>query len=262
MDKLFDAVLRHYWPMNVDMLATPFPRENAQAQRGSHNYVAFMNDKSIHYRRKLFEEVISKGGAVRGGPWRLFDELPKIHEPTQVMTEQDCQNEFGFATQEGSYGPMKRYFTDIGRRFEGEVAEIVGDWEIQDGPMPRKEAMWHPQFARGEAQRKALKDLATQSAVGDKEFEEEVDVHELGSTTMLRLRSDGVGHWRRQAKVTVLARLFYDIGKEYTAQELLWWWLHAKKIVRKREQPTVPDRQAAGRLKHERYGWWGFSKYE
>ncbi len=61
-------------------------------------------------------------------------------------------------------------------------------------PLPRNAVMWHPQLARTEGQRRALKDLETQSAVGDKELDEDVDVHELGSTTILRGRSDGVGH--------------------------------------------------------------------
>ncbi len=262
MDKLFDAVLINYWQFTVDMLARPFAKEHPQRQTKPQNYVAFMNDNNIHYRHKLFDEVISKGLAVRGGPWRLFEALPAIDEPTQVMTQQDFQKEFGFAEEEGPHGAIKRYFTDIVRRYEGEVAEIEGGWVIQDTPMPRKEAMWHHQFARGEAQRQALKDLQTQSAVGDKEFEDNVDVHELGSTTVLRFPRDGVGHWRRQAKVTVLARLFYDLGKEYTAQELLWWWLHAYKIVKKREHSTVPDRQAAAQIRKKKFGHYGFSRYD
>ncbi len=120
--------------------------------------------------------------------------------------------------------------------------------------------------SHGWTEKSIKKDLGTQSAVGDKELDEDVDVHQLGDTTMLRGRSDGgsdvVGHWRRQASVTVLAKLLYDIGKEYTAQALLYWWLHAKKIVKKREHPTVPDRKAAGQLKKHMFGYYGFPTYE
>ncbi len=88
MDKLFDAVLTHSWGFNIDLMTKMLPRENAHAHNGPHTFVSYMNDQNIHYRHKLVEEVINKGFAVRGGPWRLFNKLPAIHEPTQVLTPQ------------------------------------------------------------------------------------------------------------------------------------------------------------------------------
>ena len=107
-----------------------------------------------------------------------------------------------------------------------------------------------------------LYQLKAHTAVGDELLPDTCDVESFGDTTLLRRHAQG-GHWRRTAHVTVLAKLFWDLGQQYTAQELVFWWIHAKKIVKKREHPTSsPERTEASKLKKEKCGGRGFSKYE
>ena len=60
--------------------------------------------------------------------------------------------------------------------------------------------------------------LGKQPAVGDGLLPNTCDVETLGSTTILRRHERRNGHWRRRAHVTVLAKLFWDLGQQYTAQ--------------------------------------------
>ena len=144
----------------------------------------------------------------------------------------------------------------------GEVAEVQGEWEYSEESMPRNKALWHHQFALSQTQYWDLYQLKAHTAVGDELLPDTCDVESFGDTTLLR-RHDQRGHWRRKAHVTVLAKLIWDLGQQYTAQELVFWWVHAKKIVKKREHPTSsPERTEASKLKKENFGGRGFSKYE
>ena len=219
-----------------------------------------MNQQSIAYRKNLFEDTDFQNCR---GRWRhLYRALPTISKPAIPMTQRHFQTEFG-EFRERDKGPMETYWSDLIKNWEGEVAEVQGWWEYSDEAMPRNKALWHHQFALSEKQCGDFLKLGKQPAVGDGLLPNTCDVETLGSTTILRRYERRNGHWRRRAHVTVLAKLFYDLGSKYTAQELVFWWINARKIVKKREHPqSSPDRMEASDVRKKYYGGAGFSKHE
>ena len=113
---------------------------------------------------------------------------------------------------------METYWSDLIKKWEGEVAEVQGLWEWSQEPMPRNKALWHHQFALTQTQYWELHKLEAQTAVGEEVLPDTYDVESFGGTTLLRSHAHR-GHWRRKAHVTVLAKLFWDLGDQYTAQE-------------------------------------------
>ena len=149
---------------------------------------------------------------------------------------------------------METYWSDLIKTWEGEVAEVQGEWEYSEESMPRNKALWHHQFALSQTQYWDLYQLKAHTAVGDELLPDTCDVESFGGTTVLCRHAQG-GHWRRKAHVTVLAKLFWDLGDQYTAQELLFWWIHAKKTVKKRDHPTgSPERIEAAALRKKEWG--------
>ena len=113
------------------------------------------------------------------------------------------------------------------------------NWSIErPPPLPRNAVRWHPQFAQNGDQSTKLKRIGTQSVVGDGELPADVDLLDLGPTTVLCGGAGGVGNWRRIANTAVLTKPCKDRGHKFTTHAILFWWVHAQKFIKKRDHPT------------------------
>ena len=88
------------------------------------------------------------------------------------------------------------------------------------------------------------------------------DLLAVGSTTILRVKAGQRGHWRRRGVAITLFELFEQFGKDYTAYELLFWYRHSEKVVRKRAHSWASQEKkdaAHERLKEYSYCHWRHS---
>jgi hypothetical protein len=77
---------------------------------------------------------------------------------------------------------------------------------------------------------------------------------------ILRTRRAQNGHWRLRGGAITLAELLFQFGKDFTIFELMFWYHHADKIVKKRPHAwgSQEVRDAANERKktYGRYGQW------
>ena len=74
-----------------------------------------------------------------------------------------------------------------------------------------------------------------------------VDLTYLGNTSILRT-GDIDGHWHATGGAITLAELLMAFGRSCTVSEIMFWYHHADKLVRKRPHAWGSEivRQAAG----------------
>ena len=186
-------------------------------------WVPHMNDRAMTDRHHIFREIRENKS---GGRWRLFERLPNYAKPWETETmakiKQDY-HDFKF--------PLDQYFKHLFLHYEGEVAQAWDHWTYFDEPLPRNTALWHHQFGRTAAQRIALKNLGPMQ--GKRDYHANVDLDSIGSTMILYNDPNRFGHWRLNGGAITLPGLFYTFGMECTAYELMFWYWHAEKVVKK-----------------------------
>jgi hypothetical protein len=143
------------------------------------------------------------------------------------------------------------------KRYEGEVALAWGQWEWYAQPVPRERVLWNPQYAARSRNVQALANLAKGEGCLIDQGE---DLVAIGNTTILRTRRAQNGHWRLRGGAITLAELLFQFGKDFTIFELMFWYHHADKIVKKRPHAwgSQEVRDAANERKktYGRYGQW------
>ena len=132
---------------------------------------------------------------------------------------------------------------------------MSSEWTYHAGPLPRDACLWDKQYAKNPEQRLALGNLRVVRG----EIDPRENLDRLGATTILfpEFGCGGhlVGHWRRSGRAITLAQLLRDFGDRIRALELMFWYYHANKLVRKRDHPWgSKDVRAAAHLRNEVYG--------
>ena len=152
---------------------------------------------------------------------------------------------------------MGEYLKHLLRRYEGEVALAWGEWDWVAALPPRDKRLWHPQYAKNASQRKVLS-AAFGASQGHGLAADNIDLRAIGGTEILEAEPQGLGHWRRRGAAITLGELFYTFGKSFSAQELLFWYHHAEKLVKKRDHPHgSQDVRDAAQLRMKTYGHYG-----
>ena len=138
--------------------------------------------------------------------------------------------------------------------------------------MPRDVNLWDPQFATDEASKEKLLGLQKASRrwplapnSSSEVFANHVDLLPAANTTVLYAdpnRPRG-GHWHRAGKAITLAELLYAFRHTCTVSDIMFWYCHAPKLVKKRRHPWAnADRRAAAYARREAYGHWGAQEEE
>ena len=228
-------------------------------------YIDYMHDWSLTCR-KAIDSVVdhdfhtpwrpltpdSPRCIAERGRWRLWEVLSDYARPWNELGWNDIVHEFGRGN------PAKNYIKDLLACYEGEVAIASSAWEYVAEPLPRNALLWHKQYATSATQRLALGSLRV---VGG-EIHPEENLGKLGPTTILYpalgYGDEVVGHWRRHGRAITLAQLLVDFGGHIRALEIMFWYFHADKLVRKREHPWGnPDVRAAAKVRKEVWGHYG-----
>ena len=218
---LDDMVPNRSVNFNFDDLVIEYLSQKAGGNDGPKCWIPHMNDRAMTDRHHIFREIRENKS---GG--RLFERLPNYAKPWETETmakiKQDY-HDFKF--------PLDQYFKHLFLHYEGEVAQAWDHWTYFDEPLPRNTALWHHQFGRTAAQRIALKNLGTMQGMRD--YHANVDLDSIGSTMILYNDPNQFGHHRLNGGAITLPGLFYTFGMECTAYELMFWYWHAEKVVKK-----------------------------
>ena len=252
IDALNDAVPNASSDFDLEALSTTFA--TTMDPRKPINWIEHMHDRNITARHEL-NAVIEQDCRVGGGRWRLFDNLPVYASPWEMMSMDDVSNEHW-----GKESPLREWLKHICHRYEGEVALAWSRWQWNDGPLPREKVLWHPQFAKSDAQRKALSSFAARWPLAPDEprFHETVDLESCCNTMIFQIRKGVVGHWRLKGGVITLMELFETFGAWYTAKELFFWYWHAQKVAKKRAHAWgSKDVRDAAQARFSAYGYYG-----
>ena len=79
-----------------------------------------------------------------------------------------------------------------------------------------------------------------------------VALEDIKETTIVRVRN--IGHWRLNSGGQIsLPALFLLLGKEYTAYDLMRWYIHAGKLVKGRDHSTGSEDHIAAGAERLRY---------
>ena len=156
--------------------------------------------------------------------------------------------------------PWSHYIKDLCRRYEGEVALAWSQWTWSPENLPRAVNLWQPQFATDEASMSkllALRKASTQSSF-ELLFSDDVNLVAAANTTVLYADSQSGGHWRRRGYAITLAELLYAFGQECTVSDIMFWYCHAPKVVKKRRHPwSKAEQREAAYLRKSTFGHWG-----
>ena len=219
------------------------------------NWIERMNDWNNTCRRQVEFVVDNNFCSRRGGRWRhwrLWDRLADYDQPWRELTWDFLEYEY-----RNSLSPAKEYIRDMCRCYEGEVALAHWDWVYSLEPVPRDAVYWHPQFGRTSEQRAALGALYKEAVSrGRQDVSHNINLRtDIGDTMILRFDRDNVGHWRLDGAAITLAQVFRDFGEHFTVMEIMMWYYHAPKIVKKRPHPQGnADERAAARERYRAYG--------
>ena len=263
IDLLNDIVPDASWTFNFEALKLKYRKHNGK--EGS--WIQFMNDRNITARHGL-ETVIRNNWYPTSqyqhlGPcdaWRLLFSLVHYAHPWRTLRWADVRNEYP------NEEPFTKYIKHLLSRYEGEVALAWERWVYSGSGLPRDKALWDPQFATSAANRSNLAKMPREYSnyFGDfGKFGNEVDLLAIGNTTILRTRENEHGHWYLQrGGAFTLADLFAKFGDTYTVSELMFWYHHAPKLVKKRPHSWAnADRRAAAAVRHEATGHYGHGKH-
>ena len=187
------------------------------------------NDMS-HEARHRINEVIRNDweDPWTGDRWRLLYGHAEYAEPWKCYSWDEVENEFP-----DNESLFVNYIKDLCRRYEGEVALAWESWVFSPTPLPRDKVLWHPQYA---TKLKGQRALVALPKGGDPRgrFDDDVDLLAVGSTTILRAMEGGDGHWHLRGGAITLPQLFAKVGSQFAVQELMFWYSHAPKVVKKR----------------------------
>ena len=155
---------------------------------------------------------------------------------------------------------LPHYIKDLCRRYEGEVALAWGPWNWSKENLPRDVKLWDPQFATDEASTsKLVASLkASKNPSSEHVFSDDVDLVPAANTTVLYADSHFGGHWHRTGKAITLAELLYAFGQDCTVSDIMFWYCHAPKLVKKRRHAwSSAEKKEAAHLRKSTFGHWG-----
>ena len=168
--------------------------------------------------------------------------------------------------------PFQCYIHHLMAKYEGEAVLTEDTWVWSDSPVPENGVgLWQPQFAKNSEDRNAMKmmgaGMPAEKGEGRGQRRQSVggvgcpllDYRQCPTTTMLQWEGDGKdGHWHRKGTAMSLTELFFKFGKEHSAYEIFFWYLHAEKLCLKRDHSwgSATVRQAA-HARYEATGRWG-----
>ena len=190
-----------------------------------------------------------------GGRWRLFDSLVRYAEPLVPYSWHEVLEEYP-----ESDSPFTEYLKHMCRRYEGEIALAWGEWVWSPRPLPRNKVLWHPQYARKSA--KPLVDVTRRTS--DQMIPQDISLLAVGNTMILRPNSSASddGHWHRRGGAITLAELLMNFGQNHTFEELMFWYYHSPKLVKKRLHAWgSKERREAAQMRKVVFGRYGFSKW-
>ena len=139
------------------------------------------------------------------------------------------------------------------------MALAWGHWNWDGSNLPRGVNLWNPQFATDQASLRQLVELqkAPKNPVSEHEFSDDVDLLHAANTTVLYANETG-GHWYRTGKAITLAELLSKLGQRCTVSDIMFWYCHAPKLVKKRRHAWASaDRKEAALLRYETFGHYG-----
>jgi len=220
-----------------------------------------MHHLSIAARQQMDGVLAAEGWEKHGGLWRqlpLVTRLPAFTEPWKEYTLEDARKEFPLADH-----PLKEYFKHLVNRYVGEAVLVWEAWDpsaVGDDPLPRDARLWHHQFAKTPDQAKTLRWLR-QNQKG--EVDESVDLRKhVGDTTILRWRAGLEGPLRLRGGALTLPMLFEHFGSLFTAQELLFFYLKCKKVIRTKDHSRgSPEARGAAWARKWTYGKYGHGSH-
>ena len=139
------------------------------------------------------------------------------------------------------------------------MALAWGQWIWSPENLPRAVNLWQPQFATDEASMSKL--LALGKASTQASFSDDVNLVAAANTTVLYAESHDGGHWRRRGNVITLAELLFAFGERCTVSDIMFWYCHAPKVVKKRRHAWANKEQRdAAYLRQKTWGHWGHRK--
>ena len=249
LDFLNEKALDHSMFFSIETLQQSF-RNYRGKQR---SWIEMMNDRNITARHKITDNILDFSGR-----WRLFDSCADYAEPWKQLTRHDIFREF----KDKPGVPWSHYIKDLCRRYEGEVALAWSEWTWSPENLPRAVNLWQPQFATDEASMSKLVALskASKNPSSEQVFSDDVDslLVAAANTTVLYAESPSGGHWRRRGNVITLAELLFAFGERCTVSDIMFWYCHAQKLVKKRRHPWAnAEQRAAAYLRQKTYGHWG-----
>ena len=242
---LDDMVPNNSVNFNFDDLVLEYDSQKAGGNDGPKCWIPHMNDCAMTDRHNIFDEI-KENECV--GRWKLFEKLPNYAKPWETETMDQINQDY-----RGYDFPLVQYIKHFCMRYEGEVAQTWDDWEYFHEPLPRNTALWHHQFGRTADQRFALKNLG--AMVVGTDYHASVDLDSIGSTMILYKDPNLIGHWRLNGGAITLPGLFYTFGASCTAYELMYWYWHSEKVVKKRDHSWAsPTVKAATKMRLNEYG--------
>ena len=252
LDLLNELVLPHSMLFSIETLQQSFI--NYKGNQCS--WIEMMNDRNITAQHKNTGNILEFSGR-----WRLFDSCADYAEPWKPLSHQTIFREFKEHKAKGD--PWSNYIKDLCRRYEGEVALAWSEWTWSPENLPRAVNRWQPQFATDEASMSKLLALGKASTQASSEFlfSDDVNLVAAANTTVLYVDPQSGGHWRRRGNAITLAELLYALGQKCTVSDIMFWYCHAPKVVKKRRHAWASaDRRDAAYLRLKTYGHWGHKR--
>ena len=152
--------------------------------------------------------------------------------------------------------PWSHYIKDLCRRYEGEVALAWSEWTWSPENLPRAVNLWQPQFATDEASMSKL--LALGKASTQASFSDDVNLVAAANTTVLYAESQVGGHWSIRGYAITLAELLHLFGQACTVSDIMFWYWHAEKLVKKRRHSwSSPEQREAAKFRMDFFGHYG-----
>ena len=142
------------------------------------------------------------------------------------------------------------------------MALAWSEWIWSPENLPRAVNLWQPQFATDEASTSLLvaPSKASPNPSSEQVFSDDVDLLLVAAakTTVLYAESQSGGHWRRRGYAITLAELLFAFGERCTVSDIMFWYCHAPKVVKKRRHAWAnAERREAALLRRKTWGRWG-----
>ena len=172
-----------------------------------------------------------------------------------------------------SRGNSQELLFHLMKRHEGELAEVIGEWVPYDydPAIGVPTALCLPQFALDDKQFRNMSALTKPKGKGKGKCKGQplaapsfVSAWPIGETRVLRPPTNNGECWHvRSSRVVSLPRLFYELGVQYNACELLAYWSTLQSFaLKKPHSVSSAERQMAARLRYEKTGLYGWGQCE